>query len=85
MIALIVVLSIVGGTVYAVYFSSSCFRCWVEYDLLSEANRQKVSEYTSTFKGWFSSDKKTTAANAVEKDSIAKITLWLAASNLSVV
>lgn len=72
---LIVVLAIVGGAVYAVYFSSSCFRCWVEYDLFSETNRQKISEYTNTFKGWFSSDKKPANSNTSENDTVAKITL----------
>lgn len=55
----IIVALIIGGTIYAVYFSSSCIRCWVQYDLLSEANRQKMSEYANTFKGWFSSSSDT--------------------------
>jgi len=75
LIGLIVVLLIIGGGIYAAYFSSSCIRCWVQYDLFSEANRQKLSEFTESFKGWFVSDKKTQENNSTLNDSIAKITL----------
>jgi len=75
MISFTIVILIIGGGIYAAYFSSSCIRCWVQYDLLSEANRQKMNDFKGTFKGWFSSDKKTPEQEAFKNDTINKITL----------
>lgn len=75
LIVFIIVLLIIAGGIYAAYFSSSCIRCWVQYDLLSEANREKLSEYTDSFKGWFVSDKKTPVNDSIKNDSTDKITL----------
>jgi nucleoid DNA-binding protein/flagellar basal body-associated protein FliL len=74
-IGLFIVILIIGGGIYAAYFSSSCIRCWVQYDLLSEANRQKISDYTDSFKGWFTSDKKSQGNDSIKNESSNKITL----------
>ncbi|MBV5342521.1 hypothetical protein JZU68_02535, partial [bacterium] len=74
-IGLLIVLLIIGGGIYAAYFSSSCIRCWVQYELFSEANRQKLSEYSDSIKGWFTSDKKTQENDSIKNDSTGKITL----------
>lgn len=74
-IGLLIVLLIIGGGIYAAYFSSSCIRCWVQYELFSEANRQKLSDYSDSIKGWFTSDKKAQENDSIKNDSTGKITL----------
>ena len=74
-IGLVIVLLIIGGGIYAAYFSSSCIRCWVQYELFSETNRQKLSDYSDSVKGWFTSDKKTPENDSIKNESTGKITL----------
>jgi nucleoid DNA-binding protein len=74
-IRLLIVLLIIGGGIYAAYFSSSCIRCWVQYELFSEANRHKLSDYSDSVKGWFTSDKNTQENDSIKNDSTGKITL----------
>jgi len=75
LIWLIVILLLIGGGIYAAYFSSSCIRCWVQYDLLSEANRAKMNDYVDTFKGWFGVNKETLKTDSTETAETNKITL----------
>ncbi len=75
LVGFIVVLLIIGGGIYATYFSSSCVRCWIEYDLLSDTNRMKMNDYANTFKGWFTSDKKEVKNEAVKSEPDSKISL----------
>ncbi|MFZ4581514.1 MAG: HU family DNA-binding protein [Paludibacter sp.] len=74
LIGFIVIILLIGGGIYATYFSSSCVRCWVEYDLLSETNRMKMNDYLDTFKGWFTADKKENKVDTVKSNSESKIT-----------
>jgi len=66
-IGLFITVLIITGGVYIAYFSSSCLRCWIEYDLLSETNRQKISDFKSSFTGWF------TGSNTFEKSDSTKV------------
>jgi nucleoid DNA-binding protein len=75
LVGFIVVLLILGGGIYATYFSSSCVRCWIEYDLLSDTNRMKMNDYANTFKSWFTSDKKEVKNEAVKSEPDSKISL----------
>lgn len=75
LIAMIVILVIVGGSTAAVYLSSSCVRCWFEYTLLSEENRQKMYEMGNSFTGWFSSIGDVFKKDEVKTDSMPKISL----------
>ena len=49
---LFIVVIIIGVTI--AYFSSSCFECWVRYDLLNEKGRQNLSNIENTVNNWFS-------------------------------
>lgn len=75
LIGLIIVLLLVVGGFYATYLSASCVRCWIEYDLLSEANRAKMNEYVVSVKGWFTSDKNEANTEAIENDSNVEVAL----------
>jgi Bacterial nucleoid DNA-binding protein len=55
---LIIVVIIIG--VKIAYFSSSCFECWVRYDLLNEKGRQNLSNIENTISNWFSGRKSVT-------------------------
>ena len=48
-------LIIIGVTIS--YFSSSCFECWVRYDLLNEKGRQNLSNIENTVNSWLSNIK----------------------------
>lgn len=55
LIVLLVFLLLIGGFVVN-YYLSSATRCWCEYSLLSDANRQKLQDLTSPIKAWFGAD-----------------------------
>jgi len=71
----VIILLVIGGGIYATYFTSSCIRCWVQYDLLSEANLQKMDENIAAFKGLFISNKTEQDSSTIIKDSTNKIAL----------
>jgi hypothetical protein len=65
LIVLLVFLLLIGGFIVNFYLSSAT-RCWCEYSLLSDANRQKFQDLTSTIKAWFGADDdKATDQNSV--------------------
>ena len=55
---LFILVIIIGLTI--AYFSSSCFECWVRYDLLNEKGRQNLSNIENTVNNWFSGKKSIT-------------------------
>ena len=60
-ILLLITLTIIGVTI--AYFSSSCFECWLRYDLLNEKGRHHLDNIENTISNWFS------YKNTVTKDS----------------
>ncbi len=70
-----ILLILIGGGIFATYFTSSCIRCWVQYDLLSEANLQKMDESIATFKGLFISKKTDKESSEIIKDTTNNIAL----------
>ncbi len=75
LITFTIILLVIAGGIYATYFSSSCVRCWVQYDLLSETNRQQMNEYLNTFKGWFSFGKSKPTTETPTAENTEKISL----------
>lgn len=66
----------ISGTTSIYYANSSCFRCWVQYDLLSETNRSKFNESFDKFKAFFgvkpseSNEVKTTTTPIISTEPI---------------
>jgi len=53
----VLILLVLAGGFTINYYLSSATRCWCEYSLLSDSNRQKLQNVTSTIDGWFESVK----------------------------
>ncbi|OIP84255.1 MAG: hypothetical protein AUK44_03150 [Porphyromonadaceae bacterium CG2_30_38_12] len=52
-LVLFIIIIVLSGAWSAVYFSSSCVQCWFQYTVMSEENKQRVSEIELQVGSWF--------------------------------
>lgn len=56
LIVIVLFVSVIGFGIN--YYFSSATRCWCEYSLFSDSNKQKIDNFKSTIAGWFGSKPK---------------------------
>lgn len=66
---LVLIVLVAGGTI-GTYYSSSCVKCWFEYEFLSEANRQKLQKFNASLQDFFATQHNDVVTLPVTQDSV---------------